>query len=293
MTLKMPPKELSTEKSPFATAHETLRHFGFKNLTSILDLDGYLETVMPQIPIEVVAGIAAQIPIEVKADIAIGRAYQLLEMAAAARQAISQKLPYGVGTNLLALQWAISEQELPRLRKKREEICQNQPDIRKAGPIVQYQNAPYYNYNKALKSLMPKVQLVLEREQRFIEWCSDTMGITEKKANVAVQGWKGIKLIPAFVYLSASKNWLYWWKDNISSTRSKANKRAGETVWHPEQKIEKLPGGGVRLTLPFDEPTYLELKPWILSWGPSARVIGPRELKDQVVSDIRKMADFI
>jgi len=67
--------------------------------------------------------------------------------------------------------------------------------------------------------------------------------------------------------------------------------RAGETVWHPEQKIEKLTGGGVRLTLPFDEPTYLELKPWILSWGPSAKVIGPRELKDQVVSDIRKMAD--
>ncbi len=75
----------------------------------------------------------------------------------------------------------------------------------------------------------------------------------------------------------------------IEFTKESAQ-RAGETVWHPEQKIEKLPGGGVRLTLPFDEPTYLELKPWILSWGASAKVIGPRELKEQVVSDIRRMA---
>lgn len=75
----------------------------------------------------------------------------------------------------------------------------------------------------------------------------------------------------------------------IEFTKESAQ-RAGETVWHPEQKIEKLPGGGVRLTLPFDEPTYLELKPWILSWGASAKVIGPRELKEQVETDIRKMA---
>jgi predicted DNA-binding transcriptional regulator YafY len=46
----------------------------------------------------------------------------------------------------------------------------------------------------------------------------------------------------------------------------------------------------VRLTLPFDEPTYLELKPWILSWGASAKVIGPMALKEQVEAEIRKMA---
>lgn len=75
----------------------------------------------------------------------------------------------------------------------------------------------------------------------------------------------------------------------IEFTKESAQ-RAGETLWHPEQRIEKLPGGGVRLMLPFDEPTYLELKPWILSWGPSAKVIGPRELRDKVEADIRKMA---
>ena len=66
--------------------------------------------------------------------------------------------------------------------------------------------------------------------------------------------------------------------------------RVEETLWHPEQKVEKLPGGGVRLELPFDEPTYLELKPWILSWGASAKIIGPKALKDKVSEDVRAMA---
>jgi predicted DNA-binding transcriptional regulator YafY len=66
--------------------------------------------------------------------------------------------------------------------------------------------------------------------------------------------------------------------------------RVSETLWHPEQKIKKLPDGGVRLELPFDEPTYLELKPWILSWGSSAKIIGPKALKDKVAEDVRAMA---
>jgi predicted DNA-binding transcriptional regulator YafY len=69
--------------------------------------------------------------------------------------------------------------------------------------------------------------------------------------------------------------------------------RVSETVWHPEQKVIPLLGGGVRLELPFDEPTYLELKPWILSWGSSARIIGPKSLKDKVAEDVRAMAAAI
>ena len=66
--------------------------------------------------------------------------------------------------------------------------------------------------------------------------------------------------------------------------------RVEETLWHPEQKVKELPGGGVRLELPFDEPTYLELKPWILSWGSSAKIIGPKALKEKVAEDVRAMA---
>ena len=43
----------------------------------------------------------------------------------------------------------------------------------------------------------------------------------------------------------------------------------------------------MRLELPFDEPTYLELKPWILSWGSSAKIIGPKALKDKAGRIIR------
>ena len=75
----------------------------------------------------------------------------------------------------------------------------------------------------------------------------------------------------------------------IEFTQASAQ-RVSETLWHPEQKVKDLPGGGVRLELPFDEPTYLELKPWILSWGASARIIGPKALKDKVAEDVRAMA---
>lgn len=68
-----------------------------------------------------------------------------------------------------------------------------------------------------------------------------------------------------------------------------SSQRVSETLWHPEQKVDPLPGGGVRLQLPFDEPTYLELKPWILSWGASVRIIGPKALKDKVAADVRAM----
>ena len=75
----------------------------------------------------------------------------------------------------------------------------------------------------------------------------------------------------------------------LEFTRESAQ-RVSETLWHPEQKVKDLPGGGVRLELPFDEPTYLELKPWILSWGSSAKIIGPKALKDKVAEDIKAMA---
>ena len=72
--------------------------------------------------------------------------------------------------------------------------------------------------------------------------------------------------------------------------RKESAQRVMETVWHPEQKLRKLSDGGVRLELPFAEPTYLELKPWILSWGSSAKVVSPLSLKDLVDTDIRAMA---
>jgi len=65
--------------------------------------------------------------------------------------------------------------------------------------------------------------------------------------------------------------------------------RIRETLWHPEQEIKDLPGGGVRLTLPIAEASYLELKPWLLSWGATVKVIAPHSLKQELKVNIEEM----
>ena len=66
--------------------------------------------------------------------------------------------------------------------------------------------------------------------------------------------------------------------------------RICETLWHPEQTIKDLPGGGVRLTLPIAEASYLELKPWLLSWGATVKVIAPESLKQELKDSVAAMA---
>lgn len=79
----------------------------------------------------------------------------------------------------------------------------------------------------------------------------------------------------------------------IEFTGKSSIRRVEETLWHPEQKLTKLSDEKVRLELPFSEVSYLELRPWILSWGANAKVVGPKRLKDEVVDDIRKMAESL
>ena len=66
--------------------------------------------------------------------------------------------------------------------------------------------------------------------------------------------------------------------------------RIRETLWHPEQEIKDLPGGGVRLTLPIAENSYLELKPWLLSWGATVSVVAPESLKEDLKASVAAMA---
>ena len=56
--------------------------------------------------------------------------------------------------------------------------------------------------------------------------------------------------------------------------------RVRERAWHPSQQLSSLESGGVRLALRL--PSLLEFVPWVLGWGPSAKVIGPDLLRDQV-----------
>ena len=62
-----------------------------------------------------------------------------------------------------------------------------------------------------------------------------------------------------------------------------------ERNWHPSQKLEALPDGGVELTLQLD--SLEEVERWILSWGCHARVTGPPALKKRVRAALRDMQD--
>lgn len=69
-----------------------------------------------------------------------------------------------------------------------------------------------------------------------------------------------------------------------------AAQRAAETLWHPEQRTTPLPGGRLRMELPFAEPTFLEIEPWILGWGATVRVIAPAVLRKTIEEKARAMA---
>ena len=64
--------------------------------------------------------------------------------------------------------------------------------------------------------------------------------------------------------------------DVVLEFESRVAERVRESLWHPEQKLEELPEGRVRLTLPLN--TTMELESWIRGWGPYIRVVAPNEL---------------
>lgn len=53
-----------------------------------------------------------------------------------------------------------------------------------------------------------------------------------------------------------------------------------ERTWHPTQRIETLPDGGVELTM--EVGGLLELQSWVLSFGAGAEVLEPDALRDAV-----------
>lgn len=64
--------------------------------------------------------------------------------------------------------------------------------------------------------------------------------------------------------------------------------RISETNWHTTQQLEPLPDGSVRLKLTL--PSLVEFVPWVRSWGHSAVVREPEELRAQVASSFERAA---
>ena len=57
-----------------------------------------------------------------------------------------------------------------------------------------------------------------------------------------------------------------------------------ERIWHPSQSVRRSKDGSVRMAL--DVCTDGALRSWILSFGPTARVRGPRHLADRVAGEV-------
>ena len=64
--------------------------------------------------------------------------------------------------------------------------------------------------------------------------------------------------------------------------------RIRESYWHPSQRLEDLPAGGVRMDVSL--PSLLEITPWIRGWGPEAVVISPPELRAELAQSLADAA---
>ncbi len=61
-----------------------------------------------------------------------------------------------------------------------------------------------------------------------------------------------------------------------------------ERTWHPAQTIKRRKSDAVELSFP--AKGMLEVQRWVLSWGSEVQVLAPKELKEDVATEIRAMA---
>jgi CRISPR-associated endonuclease/helicase Cas3 len=73
--------------------------------------------------------------------------------------------------------------------------------------------------------------------------------------------------------------------------RSKTAKaRVLETRWHPSQRTYPDPADPDALLLEFQVADTLDLLPWIRSWGADVEVLEPKELREVLAKEVKRMA---
>jgi predicted DNA-binding transcriptional regulator YafY len=60
-----------------------------------------------------------------------------------------------------------------------------------------------------------------------------------------------------------------------------------ERKWHPTQQVKNLPGGGIEAS--FKVSHTGDIKRWILSFGSDCRVVEPKELRQEIEAEARKV----
>ena len=69
---------------------------------------------------------------------------------------------------------------------------------------------------------------------------------------------------------------------------SKVAHAVRDRIWHPSQRLETLPDGGVELT--FSAGGRMEIIGWILSYGEYAEVVAPAGLREEIRERVERMA---
>lgn len=88
-------------------------------------------------------------------------------------------------------------------------------------------------------------------------------------------------------------SWGIWYGEQRTLVRLRFNnpavaRRVKETLWHPSQAIEDLPGGGIDWKV--EVAGVIELLPWIRGWGADCEVLEPLDLRERVADEMRRAA---
>jgi proteasome accessory factor B len=78
------------------------------------------------------------------------------------------------------------------------------------------------------------------------------------------------------------------WKKDFYKVRIRFSETVApyirERQWHPKQELKELKSG--ELDLIFTTNHIMEVKDWVMSWGPQARVMEPAKLVDKIKADL-------
>lgn len=69
-----------------------------------------------------------------------------------------------------------------------------------------------------------------------------------------------------------------------------ATRRLKESVWHPLETVDDTEDGGCLWEAPIAE--WQEMLPWIRGWGSECEVLEPRELRETLMGESRKLASL-
>jgi len=84
--------------------------------------------------------------------------------------------------------------------------------------------------------------------------------------------------------------WGIWHGDGPAHTvrlhfSAQVTPRVKESIWHPSQTIDDLPGGGCEWSAQIAE--WREMEPWVRGWGAEVEVMAPPEMRDSVAAAMR------